>query len=84
MAALKSVCYKLSTPLQAVKLENHPGSSLRDPTATLVAIPAESILTAEGNVGPSGLLNVLWNGAAFSVYYEDLQEKAVIVTSQAN
>ena len=82
MAAAKPVCYKLSTALQGVKLENHPGSSLRDPTETLVQIPPESILESEGNVAQSGLINVLWNGGAFSVYYEDLREKAVIVTSQ--
>jgi hypothetical protein len=84
MAAAKSVSYKLSTALQAVKLENHPGSRLRDPTATLVAIPADSILKAEGKVGQSGLIDVLWNGDAFSVYYEDLQEKAVIVNPKGN
>ena len=28
--------YKVSKPLQAVKLAEHPGSSLRDPTGTLV------------------------------------------------
>jgi hypothetical protein len=84
MDAAKSVCYKLSTALQAVKLENRPGSSLRDPTETLVAIPAEAVLESEGQVGRSGLINVLWNGEAFSVYFEDLQEKAVIVNSTGN
>ena len=28
--------YKVSKPLQAVKLAEHPGSSQRDPTGTLV------------------------------------------------
>ncbi len=67
--------YKTSKPLHAVKLEDHPGSSLRDPTGTLVEIPAGTILEAEGAVGQSGLINVLWNGEAFSVFYEDLTEK---------
>jgi len=84
MATAKPVCYKLSTALQGVKLENHPGSSLRDPTKTLVEIPAEAILESEGIVGRSGLIDVLWNGDAFSVYYEDLREKAVIVNSKGN
>jgi len=68
--------YKTSKPLHAVKLEDHPGSSLRDPTGTLVEIPAGTILEAEGVVGQSGLINVLWDGTAFSVFYEDLKEKA--------
>jgi hypothetical protein len=68
--------YKVSKPLQAVKLAEHPGSSLRDPTGTLVQIPAEMIIEIEGGVADSGLINVLWNGEVFSVFNEDLQEKA--------
>ena len=82
--AAPSVRYKLSTVLHAVKLTDHPGSSLRDPTGTLVEIPADSILEPEGNVGKSGLINVIWKGEAFSVFYEDLQEKAVIVQSNGH
>ena len=70
------VCYKISTPVHAVKLEAHPGSSLRDPTGTLIEIPTDAILEVEGGVGPSGLINVLWQGQAFSVFYDDLKEKA--------
>ncbi len=70
------VRYKVSEPLQAVKLAEHPGSSLRDPTATLVQIPAEMIIEIEGGVAESGLINVLWNGEVFSVFNEDLEEKA--------
>ncbi len=73
--------YKVAIPLQAVKLAPHPGSSLRDPTPVLVEIPAESIIESEGQVAGSGLINVLWNGDAFSVFYEDLQEKAEILTA---
>jgi hypothetical protein len=73
------VRYQLSVPLQAVKLEEHPGSSLRDPTGTLLEIPAGSVLEVEGGVARSGLVNVLWNSEAFSVFYEDLQEKAQVV-----
>ena len=29
-----------------------------------------------GGVAQSGLINVLWNGEVFSVFNEDLQEKA--------
>ncbi len=68
--------YKVSKPLQAVKLAEHPGSSLRDPTGTLIQIPAEVIVEIEGGVAESGLINVLWNGEVFSVFNEDLQEKA--------
>ena len=80
----QSIRYKLSTALHAVKLENHPGSSLRDPTGTLVEIPVGSVLEPEGAVGRSGLINVLWNGEAFAVFYEDLQEKAEIVALQGS
>ncbi len=73
--------YKVSQPLQAVKLAEHPGSSLRDPTGTLVQIPAEVIVELEGNVTQSGLINVLWNGEVFSVFNEDLQEKAEPVSA---
>lgn len=70
------VRYKISKPLQAVKLAEHPGSSLRDPTGTLVQIPAEVIIEIEGGVAHSGLVNVLWDGDVFSVFHEDLLEKA--------
>jgi hypothetical protein len=73
--------YKVSIPLHAVKLEPHPGSTLRDPTAELVEIPTDSIIESEGQVAGSGLINVLWNGSAFSVFYEDLREKAEKLTA---
>jgi hypothetical protein len=63
-------------PLQAVKLAEHPGSTLRDPTGTLIQIPAEVIVEIEGSVTKSGLVNIFWNGEVFSVFNEDLQEKA--------
>jgi hypothetical protein len=66
--------YKLHGPLQAVKLAEHPGSSLRDPTGTLIQIPADVVIELEGGVDESGLVNVVWNGEAFSVFHEDLQE----------
>jgi hypothetical protein len=71
-----SMRYKVSEPLQAVKLAEHPGSSLRDPTGTLIQIPAEVIIEIEGRVTQSGLVNIVWNGEVFSVFNEDLQEKA--------
>jgi hypothetical protein len=73
--------YKVSQPLQAVKLAEHPGSSLRDPTGTLIQIPAEVIVEIEGGVTESGLINILWNGDVFSVFNEDLQEKAEPVSA---
>jgi len=73
--------YKVSKPLQAVKLAEHPGSSLRDPTETLIQIPAEVIVEIEGRVMQSGLVNILWNGEVFSVFNEDLQEKAERVSA---
>jgi hypothetical protein len=78
------VRYQLSVPLQAVKLEEHPGSSLRDPTGTLLEIPAGTIIEVEGGVARSGLVNVLWNAEAFSVFYEDLKEKAEVVNPASN
>lgn len=76
-----SARYKVFLPLPAVKLEPHPGSTLRNPTTILVEIPTDSIIEAEGQVAGSGLINVLWNGDAFSVFYEDLREKARILTA---
>jgi hypothetical protein len=73
--------YKVSEPLQAVKLAEHPGSSLRDPTGTLVQIPAQVIVEIESSVEQSGLINILWNGEVFSVFNEDLQEKAEPVST---
>jgi hypothetical protein len=78
------VRYKLSAPVHAVKLAEHPGSSLRNPTEELVDIPADVVVELETRVASrSGLVNVLWDGQAFSVYYEDLQEKAQMVTPAA-
>ena len=76
-----SARYKVSLPLPAVKLEHHPGSTLRDPTTVLIEIPADSIIESEGQVAGSGLINVIWKGAAFAVFYEDLREKAEILTA---
>jgi hypothetical protein len=67
--------YKLFQPVNAVKLKEHPGSTLRDPTGTLVEIPANAVVEPEGIAAPSGLINILWGGNAFSVLYEDLREK---------
>ena len=77
------VRYKLSAPIQAVKLAEHPGSSLRNPTEVLIDIPADVIVELEGRAPQAGLVNVLWNGEAFSVYYDDLQEQAQLVTPAA-
>jgi hypothetical protein len=72
------VRYKLFGPVRAVKLEEHPGSKLRNPTNTMVEIPAEVVVEVEGSVADSGLINILWNGDAFSVFFEDLKDHARI------
>ena len=83
-APFSTVRYKISAPIHAVKLAEHPGSSLRNPTEVLIDIPADVVVELETRTAPkAGLVNVLWNGDAFSVYYEDLQEKAQIVTPAA-
>ena len=74
--------YRLHQPLPAVKLAEHPGSSLRDPTETLIQIPAEVVIESEGVVGGSGLINIVWKGEVFSVFNEDLQEKASPVAAE--
>jgi hypothetical protein len=73
--------YIICIPLPAVKLEDRPGSTLRDPTTTLVEIPAGTVLETEGAASHSGLINVLWNSDAYSVFHEDLSEKARLITS---
>lgn len=75
------VRYKIAEPLQAVKLADHPGSSLRDPTGTLVLIPAGDIVEIEGGVAESGLMNIQWNGEFFAVFNEDLEQKAAPVSA---
>lgn len=70
------VRYRLSAPVSGVKLEDHPGSSLRSPTASLVSIPAGAIVELEGTVAKSGLVNVFWNGEVFSVFYDDISKNA--------
>jgi hypothetical protein len=83
-ASRSPVRYKLSGPVKAVKLEEHPGSALRDPTETLVEIPANAVVEPEGREAPSGLINILWGGGAFSVFYEDLKEKSQMVDPAGN
>lgn len=75
------VRHKIQKPLTAVKLTDHPGSSLRDPTGTLVQIPAGVVIEIEGGVAESGLVNVVWNSEVYSVFHEDLQEKAAPVNA---
>ena len=73
--------YRLTSPVRAVKLVEHPGSKLRSPTQTLIEIPPEVVVEAEGSPSNSGLINVLWKGEAFSVFFEDLRDGAEIVDS---
>ncbi len=76
-----AVRYHLSRHVSAVRLEEHPGSSLRNPTSILVEIPVGATVELEGGVGLSGLATVLWDGTAYSVFYEDLKENAKPVTA---
>jgi hypothetical protein len=64
--------FTLSQPVSAVKLKEHPGSSLRSPTETLVHIPTGASIELEGAVSKSGLVNIRWNGEVFSVFYDDV------------
>jgi len=66
--------FKLSAPVNAVKLQEHPGSRLRSPTEILLEIPTDAVVELEGAVAQSGLVNILWNGDAFSVFYEDFEK----------
>ena len=43
------------------------------------ALPENAIVEVESPAAPSGLSNILWNGEAFSVLYEDLKENGEIV-----
>jgi hypothetical protein len=70
-------------PVTAVKLEDHPGSRLRSPTGNLVKIPAGVTIELEGGVPPSGLVTVLWEGNAFSVFFEDLKDSAQSLSTAA-
>jgi hypothetical protein len=68
-----SVRIRLARPVSGVRLEERPGSKLRDATGTLVDIPADAIVELEGVAAPSGLINVIWEGHAYSVFHEDLK-----------
>ena len=72
---------QLFKTVRAVKLEEHPGSSLRTPTGTLLEIPVGASVELEGTAGPSGLCNILWNGTPFSVFFEDLKENGHILAT---
>jgi hypothetical protein len=70
---------KLSQPVTAVELQEHPGSTIKSPTDTLVRIPPDAVIELEGTVAPSGLINVVWDGQAFSVFYEDLTTSGQLI-----
>jgi hypothetical protein len=79
-----STRYRVVDILPAVKLEDRQGSTLRDPTETLVKIPLDALIELEGRPSPSGLITVLWNGQAYSVFFDDLREKAEIQAPAAS
>ena len=60
-------------------MEPHPGSTLRDPTSELIEIPAQAVIETEGRPSSSGLINVLWNGIAFSVLDDELRAKGTVI-----
>jgi len=73
------VRFQLLKPVTAVQLREQPGSSIRNPTAALVEIPPGVVVELEGVPAVSGLCNILWNGEAYSVFYEDLRETGQIL-----
>lgn len=73
--------FRLSKAVRAVKLEEHPGSSLRSPTRTLVEIPANSIVELEGATAPSRLRNMRWEGEVYAVFYEDVEDGGPIANA---
>ncbi len=81
---MKTQRYRITQPVSAVKLEEQPGSSLRKPTETMIRIPAGSVIEIEGVPQPSGLVTVLWGSEAFSIFFDDLQERGVAVDITAN
>jgi hypothetical protein len=66
---------QLVNSLTAVKLSEHPGSRLRNPTETLLVIPIGAIVETEGAASRE-LITILWNGDAYSVFHEDLEKSA--------
>jgi hypothetical protein len=76
------VRYRITSAIAAVKLEEHPGSSLRDPTGILVKIPAGVFVELDGIVAPSGLVTVLWEQNAYAVFYEDLTGVGQVVSRE--
>jgi len=71
--------FRLLAPVSAVKLQDHPGSRLRSPTETLIKIPADTMVEIEGVLSPSGLVTIVWEGDAYSVLYEDLEQNGRVV-----
>lgn len=69
--------FTLSVSVSAVRLRDHPGSSLKTPTETLVNIPAGAVVELEAADAKSGLVNVVWKGEVFSAFYEDLLDSRV-------
>jgi hypothetical protein len=74
------VRYRITSAIAAVKLEERPGSSLRDPTEILVKIPAGVFVELDGAVAPSGLVTVIWEQDAYAVFYEDLTGVGQVVS----
>lgn len=74
------VRYRITSAIAAVKLEERPGSSLRDPTGILVKIPAGVFVELDGAVAPSGLVTVIWEQDAYAVFYEDLTGVGLVVS----
>ena len=84
MPATQRRRFQLLNPLPAVKLEEHPGSTLRSPTEILLVIPPGAIVEAEGSPSRSGLITILWNGDPFSIFHEDLEKSSKPLDSAVN
>ena len=69
----------------AVKLVEHLGSRLRDPTDIVLQLPVDSIVELEGPVDEyTGLVTAICNAEAFSIVFDDLRGNAeqVAATSE--
>jgi hypothetical protein len=55
------------------------GAQGQDKKGKKFEIPKDAIVELWGAVAPSGLITILWQGHVFSAFFEDLNERAVII-----
>lgn len=71
------VQYTLHAPLSAVKVFAEPtGETMQHPV--LSPIPDGSTVQFEGDIVLSGMVMILWQGSRFSVFWDDLIERATL------